>query len=74
MIKNLLDSVEENFNAVIILMIFLGAITGGVSCLAKDLSSHKRDVEMAKFGCSQQVESTPTGFSYVIWKCNGGAK
>ena len=71
MIKNLLDSVEENFNAAIIIMLFLGAVAGGVSCLANGLSSDKRDIEMAKLGCSQELVSTsvPHYNHYIIWKC-----
>lgn len=74
MIKNLLDSVEENFMGAFVLLLFFVVVGGGLIAFVKGLSSDARDVEMARFGCSQQVESTPTGFSYVVWKCNGGSK
>ena len=71
MIKNLLDSVEENFNAAIILMLFIGAVTIASVCLVNGIRSDRYNVEMAKLGCSQELVSTsvPHYNHYIIWKC-----
>jgi len=72
MIKNLLDSVEENFNATIILMLFLGAILIASVCVLNDVRRDRHDIEMAKLGCSQElveIHTIPHTNPYIIWKC-----
>lgn len=72
MIKNLLDSVEENFMGAFVLLLFFVVVGGGICALAKGLSSDARDVEMAKLGCSQElveIHTIPHTDPYIIWKC-----
>ena len=71
MIKNLLDSVEENFMGAFVLLLFLVVAGGGVVAFVNGILSDRHDIEMAKLGCSQELVSTsvPHYNHYIIWKC-----
>ena len=77
MIKNLLDSVEENFMGAFVLLLFLVVAGGGVVAFVNGILSDRHDIEMAKLGCSQEtvlVYTIPHTSSYIIWKCGGVTK
>ena len=74
MIRNLLESVEENYISAVSILIFVAIIIAMVAGVSNSLSEHSRDVEMAKLGCSQELHNSQSGIPYVLWKCPNGAK
>ena len=77
MIKNFLDAVEENFNAAVMLFIFILIIAGIAAGVFVDIRNDNHDIEMAKLGCSQEIASTnslPYSNYYIIWKCGNGVQ
>jgi hypothetical protein len=77
MIKSFLDAVEENFNAAVMLFIFILIIAGIAAGVFVDIRNDNHDIEMAKLGCSQEIASTnniPYSNYYIIWKCGNSVQ
>ena len=68
MIKNFLDAVEDNFNAAVMLFIFILIFAGIAAGVFVDIRNDNHDIEMAKLGCSQNIQQTLHGIT-KYWVC-----
>ncbi len=73
MIKELLEAVEENGMAALMVCVFLVAMVGLAVAAISSMSEDKTAVEMGKLGCTQNVQQTHYGIT-KYWVCPSGVQ
>ena len=73
MIKELLEAVEENGMAALMVCVFLFAMVALGCAAVSSISEDKTAVEMGKLGCTQNVQQTHYGIT-KYWICPSGVQ
>jgi hypothetical protein len=73
MFKELLEAIEENGMAALMICVFLFAMVALAGAAISSMSEDKTSVEMGKLGCTQNVQQTHYGIT-KHWVCPNGVQ